>query len=250
MSFEPGGIERRLMAQRVLGESLRLLFANLGTLFVLALAPALLMEAALLLATSASPDPQEAGTLPAGLIWVAILSSLAGQVVVALVTLAAVDCAAGWRRSLGAYVAIALRNLGPILVVGTVLSLAAGLATMVFVLPGIYVFAVFFVWLPCILFERQGLGALGRSQALTRGHRWPLVGAIGALVLIFVGLLVLVGPIWTSLAANTGGIIAALLSACLSALSYAVIGVFCALVYLRLRFLEDGTTPEQVAASV
>jgi hypothetical protein len=249
MRQAPGG-EGKLMAQRVLGESLRLLFANLGTLFLLALAPALLIEAGLLLAASLIPETQEAGTLPPGLIAVALAGSLAGQVVIALVTLAGVDRVAGRTRSLDAYVAIAMRHLLPILVIGTLVSVTAGLAAMVFVLPGLYVYAMFFVWMPCILYEGQGFGALARAQALTRGHRWALMGAIGALVLIFIGVLVLAGPLWTALSAGVGSLFAAMLSAGLSALSYAVIGVFGGLVYLRLRYLEDGATPEQVAGSI
>lgn len=252
MTFEPGGGERRLMAQRVLGETLRLLAAHFGTLFALALAPALLMEAAFLLISPplVLEADVEAGSFPVGIYWAALLSSLAGQVVVALVTLAGIDCAAGQSRSLDSYVRIVLRNLVPIVLVGMGVSLAAGFGAMFFVLPGIYIYAVFFVWLPCILFEGLGFGALARAQALTRGHRWPLMGAIASLILIFIGAIVLLGPVWATLAGDVGSILAALISAALTALSYAVLGIFSGLIYLRLRYLEDGTTPEQVASAI
>lgn len=53
----PGGNEGGMQAQRVLGESLRLLFRNFGTLFVLALAPALLIEAVFV---AVAPDSSDA----------------------------------------------------------------------------------------------------------------------------------------------------------------------------------------------
>lgn len=250
MRVEPGGEGGKLMAQRVLGESLRMLFGNFGTLFTLALAPSLLMEAVFLAVADREMVAANPGALTPGIIWAALISSLAGQVIVALVTLASVDGAAGHMRSLDFYFRTALNNLLPIVVLGTIVSVLAGFAAMFFLLPGLYVYAVFLVWLPCILYEKLGYGALGRAQRMSEGHRWPLVGAIGALILIFLGVVILLGPVWAAIAAGAGGIIAALLSAAISALSYAIIGVFSALVYLRMRFLEDGTTANQVAESV
>lgn len=88
------------------------------------------------------------------------MSAVAGQLVVALITLASVDALSGRERRLDAYFSIALGHLVPIVLVGIMLSVLAGLAAMVFVLPGIYVYAMFFVWLPCILYEGRGIGAL------------------------------------------------------------------------------------------
>lgn len=245
----PGGNEGGMQAQRVLGESLRLLFRNFGTLFVLALAPALLIEAVFVAVAPDSSDaaPPEFG---GGFLVATIVSAVAGQLVVALITLASVDALSGRERRLDAYFSIALGHLVPIVLVGIMLSVLAGLAAMVFVLPGIYVYAMFFVWLPCILYEGRGIGALARAQELTRGHRWPLIGAIASLILIFVGMIILLGPIWAAMSESGAAVIASALSGVLSAFSYAIVGTFGALVYLRLRFLEDGTSPEQVADAI
>lgn len=245
----PGSAAGGLQAQSALRESLRLLLANFPVLFGLALAPALLEEAALIAVLP--PQQLEAQqTVTTALVIVGILSNLASHFIVALVTLAAVDCIAAHRRSLGAYVRIVADNLLPIFVLGAILSVVAGLAALFFVIPGLYVYAQFFVWLPCLMFERTGFGALSRAQVLTSGYRWRLVGALGTLILVFVGAVVLLGPLWTSLGQSYSGIVSAAVSSLFSAFSYAVIGVFGAVVYLRLRLLEDGTTPERIAAAL
>ncbi len=247
----PGSADSRagLQAQRLVGESLRLVFGNLGTLFILALAPSLIIEAALLAVapeSGAGPEPE----FGMAFVVATLLSGLAGQVVVALVTLMTVDRLTGRTRSLDQYFGIVIQRLFPIFLVGLAVSLVVGLGAMAFVLPGIYVYAMFFVWQPCMLFEGQGFAAMSRARMLTRGHRWPIIGAIVALFLLMLGSVILLRPLWTALPDGGFGVLAPLLRGLYSALSYAVAGAFGALVYLRLRFLEDGTLPEQVAASV
>jgi hypothetical protein len=238
-----------LQVQGALRESLRLLLANYRTLFVLALAPALLEEA--LLIAVLSPQQLEAQqTVTTGLVLVGIFSNLASHFIVALVTLAAVDCVTARERTLGTYLRIVGSNFVPILVLGAIVSVVAGLAAIFLVIPGLYVYAQFFVWLPCLMFERTGFGALARAQALTRGHRWQIVGALGTLLLVFVGAVIVLSPLWSAVGQSYSGMLSALVSSLFSAVSYAVIGTFGAVVYLRLRLLEDGTTPDRIAAAI
>lgn len=246
MSISSGGPLRSLEARRLLAESFRLLSQHFGIFLPLALAPALLEEAALV-ALLPGGDAQAPDAFTPGLAIAAFASSLASHIVIALVTLASIDFIAQRNRSLDTYLRITFSQLLPILVIGTLVSVVAGLAAIFFVIPGLYVYAQFFVWLPCLLFEGAGFGCLSRAQSLTRGHRWPLVGILLILALVFFGLMVFLGPVWTALTTGLHGILAALLSAALSGFSYAIIGIFGAKVYLRLRFLEDGETPDRIA---
>lgn len=250
MTMTPPPPARALEVRRLLGDSFRMLQAHFGVLFLLAFAPALLEEAAFVAVLPGLQDSAQMQQVTPTLLLAALVSSVISHLIIAVVTVAAIDCAAGARRTLGEYVALALRNVIPLMVIGVILSLAAGFAALFFVVPGLYVYAQFFVWLPVLLVEGRGLGALARAQDMTRGHRWPLVGAILMLGALFLLVLMALGPLIGSLSTAVSGVLGAVLASAMSALGYAVFAIFGALVYLRLRYLEDGTEPAEIAASV
>jgi hypothetical protein len=243
-----GSAARPLAVRGLVADSFRLLKDHFGVLFVLALAPALIEEA-VFLATMPSAPPDAAPEITSGLVFAAVASGIVSQIVVALVVLASIDAVVGRSRRLGAYVGVVMANLLPLLVLGTLLSIAAGIAALFFLIPGIYVYAQFLVWLPALLIERKGMGALSRAQALTRGHRWSLVGGLLLLLMAFLAAILLLGPLLAQVPTLAGGVVAALIASAVSAFSYAIIGIFVALVFLRLRFLEDATPAENIAAS-
>jgi hypothetical protein len=235
----------RLGATRLISASFRLLFEHFGVLFPLAFAPALLLEA-----VNLAILPQDADGRPPGgaAFFVAyLLSTLVGYLVTAAMCLAALDAVIGSRHTLGEYVGRATRNLLPIVVLGTAVSLAAGIAALFFIVPGLYVLAQFFVWVPVLVFEDAGLGALGRAQALTKGHRWPLVGAMVLLVLLVVAASMAVVPLLAAAAAAPGNLLFALGAAAVQAIYFALVGIYVALVYVRLREIKEGLAPRDLA---
>lgn len=239
-----------LGAMKLLGDSFRLLFANFALIFPLALAPALLIEA-LMLATmpAAVPEDPSAG-LGAAAVIALLLATAIGYMVTAVLCVATVDILAGTRRPLAAHVAVATRNIVPLVVIGVLVSVAVALGIIALILPGLYIYAQFFVWIPCVVLENRGMAGIGRAQALTRGHRWPIVGAMVVMGMLFLGLFLLVAPLIAAGFAATGSFAASLVSALLQAMSYAMFGVFTTLVYVRLRALEDGTGPEALSRGV
>lgn len=238
-----------LGAMKLLGESFRLVFANIALLFPLAFAPSLLVEALMLAVMPA--ETAEPGTLfGPGLLLASLAATAVGYLVTAVLCLATVDILAGVRRPLGAYVSVATRNLLPLVVIGTLLSIATALGMIALIIPGLYIFAQFFVWLPCIVLEDRGMGAVGRAQTLTSGHRWPIVGAMLVMGVLFLGLFLLTVPLIAAGMAVAGGLTTALFSAAVNAIIYAIFGVFTTLVYVRLRGLEDGTGPEEMSRGV
>jgi hypothetical protein len=240
----------RIGALKLLGESFRVLFAHFGVLFPLALAPALLIEALNLAVTptAPAPDPGDAGIVftPAMLV-VSLAGALISYGIIALICLATLDALNGRRRGLDAYFRGALRHLLPLFVLGTILSVAAGIAAIFFVIPGVYVFAQFLVWVPAIVFEGAGMGALGRAQSLTSGHRWPLVGALLLLFVLLVGGMLAASPVF--ILAETGSLrlLASLASGALAAFFNALLAVFTTLVYLKLRALKEGVDAREIA---
>lgn len=226
----------------LIGTSFRLLFANFGILYPMAFAPAILADAAFLAVMPESEVTDPRAILTAGFFVVMALVSVLTYIMMALVILAANDRIEGRHSSLEDYVRSVFSNIVPILLSGTLLSIAIGVALLFFVLPGLYVTAQFVVWLPCILLERAGMGGLSRAQALTRGHRWPIVGAL-LVISVFIVAINLLGEPLIMLAYGAGGaatIFGALVSAAVQAFSYAIIAIFMTLTWRHLVALERG----------
>ena len=238
----------QLGATGLIGDSFRLLFRHFGIFFPLALAPALLVEA---LNIALVPAPTgDAMALTTGTLLGSLLAALVGYVIVALLCVATLDALTGTSRSLGAYIRLAAPQALALLVLGTILSVVAGIAMLFFVVPGLYVFAQFMVWVQAVVFERAGLGGLGRAQALTKGYRWPLVGALVILVLLFLGGMLVTAPLFALGSTGTGRLVVALLSGVVVAATNALIAIFTTLVYLRLRLFKEGKSAHDVAAQI
>ncbi len=248
----------------LIGATFRSFFARFGLIFALAYLAALAVLAinSLLIGPLAlgalDPDASEQAVLElfstadgmarffaVSLITPAIGFSLSN----ALIALAAYDAQAGRPARLGRYLATALSHLPAIIVLSLVVSVLGWIGFAALIAPGLWIFAVFAVTAPAIVIERAGFGALGRSAALTRGYRWPIVGAILLLGLIALALnaafefglsplLLEIGEPW----------LIAAIAAATAALTLGVSGAFVATLYARLREIRDGATPEALAA--
>jgi hypothetical protein len=177
---------------------------------------------------------------------------------VALSVLAAYDAKLGRRFEPRRYVAAGLRSVVPLFLCWLVVMILAGLGWMLFVVPGLWVMSVFAVFAPAIVVERIGLGGLGRSVSLTKGYRWPILGAmivtmlgamaVGMVVAIAAALLELMLAPLVSDAGAALGMLAAIVAVMLQSLNLTVtyclpcVGV--ALIYARLREIKEGTSVE------
>jgi hypothetical protein len=231
----------------IIARTFRLLVAHFGMLFPLAFVPTLVIVG---LGWATLPDA--AATADAGLpVWTVadvvfqIIAVLASLLITGLVSLAALDAVLGKRHTLGEYTSQTLRHLLPILVLGTLLAVASGVAFIFLIVPGIYVLARFLPWIQAVLFENAGWSGLGRAQALTEGYRWPLVGATLVIGAVYLGLVLLIAPL-----AAAPGPVAMLLNAAISSISYVVTAIFIALVYVRLREIREGLSIEEIAALI
>ena len=79
---------------------------------------------------------------------------------------------------IGRYFGPALSAVIPLAILSIVATTLAAIAAMAFIVPGLWVAAVFSVLAPAIVIERVGFGGLSRSAALTKEFRWPIVGAM------------------------------------------------------------------------
>ncbi|WP_291842059.1 hypothetical protein [Maricaulis sp.] len=90
----------------------------------------------------------------------------------------------GQGAQLGAALRGALTGFLPILLLGIVAAIAIMLGFLLLIVPGLYILALLYVYVPAIVFEKAGFSALGRSEELTKGYRWSIVGIILVIVVI------------------------------------------------------------------
>lgn len=149
---------------------------------------------------TASPDAAIAG---------GVLVTLASLVIVfviqAVMVRSAITLKLGEGVQFGPAVRAGLAGVIPIIILGILAGIAAGLGFLLLIVPGLYLMAMFYVYVPAIVFEGKGFSALGRSIELTSGYRWAIVG----LVLVFFVLLflasIVIGAVTVGVMAATGG---------------------------------------------
>ncbi|TPE50500.1 hypothetical protein [Amaricoccus solimangrovi] len=236
---------------RVISQTFGLLFAKFSTVFPMAFVPAVALSLVNLVAERLSPAPAE-GELVAAPGFAGVLLGTLGMVlsyfVVGFLCLVALDAVIGRSHSVGQYARQAARQLLPIAVLGLAISLLAGLGFLLLIVPGLYVIARFLPWVEAVVFEDAGWRGLGRAQELTEGYRWPLVGAILLMGVATLVLVVLAGG--ALYAVETNAVLSLLVESLISAFYYALVSIFTALVYARLREIKEGATVEEIAASI
>ncbi|HSN14089.1 MAG TPA: hypothetical protein VLT61_05615 [Anaeromyxobacteraceae bacterium] len=92
-------------------------------------------------------------------------------------TAGALSHLSGRRASVGEMILSALRRLGPLLVSNALAAVAILLGFLLLVVPGVVVTLMLLLIVPVAMAEPLPIKAMfGRSRALTKGHRWKLLG--------------------------------------------------------------------------
>lgn len=110
-------------------------------------------------------------TLPAGLIGPACSYWLQAGV-----TYSVIRNLRGGRPTFYAMLTQALCALPQVVVAGFLTSIVLILGLLCFIVPGVVLFLMLWVAVPVAVVERRFGSALTRSHALTRGHKWSLLG--------------------------------------------------------------------------
>jgi hypothetical protein len=116
---------------------------------------------------------------------------------------------------------------GKLILVGVVAGIGIAIGFILIVVPGLILATIWSVAAPVVVLERPpGLGALGRSRELVRGHGWKAFGVIAVLV-IGVGILAAVLELVGDSAGTDVGlvirVVVQILTAPLSALAASVL---------------------------
>jgi hypothetical protein len=188
----------------------------------------------------------------------ALLMVVLGTISQAVVLFAAFQVMRGRPIDLGESVRIGLRRFFPIVGLAISMSLAVGFASLLLLIPGLMLFMMWFVATPVCVVEQLGpFRSMGRSRALTKGHRWKLLG----LTLLIMVPAIIVGAIMgvvvvstlgsggflamtTALGSTLGKVVNLIWSAVWTAF-YAIVIV---VAYHDLRVAKEGVDTDQIAA--
>lgn len=137
----------------------------------------------------------------------------------------------------------ALRKCPHVLAVHILVNVAAGLGSLLLLVPGIVLMLMFWVAVPATVVEGGIVSAMRRSHELTRGHKWRVLGLLA---------LLLVGVVAAAVAFAAG---AAMLTALVAqwwafalfqlfqVATYMVWGVVTAVSYYHLRTIAEQLPP-------
>lgn len=237
----------------IISESFSILFKNFGKVILIAMIPTLL---GLLIsgavvgwgATLGTQDPTDIdlnnlGTFYAGLGFTFVVQMVLYGFIIALLTQLAYEAKLGRPVRLGAYFGPALSAVLPIAILSLVSITAATIAMIALILPGLWVYAVFYVMAPAVVIEKAGFSGLGRSARLTKNYRWPIVGLFILIAIIFIA----VGFISTFLSGILGSVVLGLLvTALINSIGSGIGGIAAALTYARLREIKEGVGVDQI----
>lgn len=240
---------------RIIGESFAIFFRRIVWFTILGFLPLVVVYGLLaLLVGGWALQPTLGGA--AGVSDVISLVVQAVQVVVfsvagAFMVMAAYDAKLARPVRLGDYLVGTLRQLVPLVLCSVVIWIGFFIAAMALVVPGLWLLAVWSVAMPAIVIEGAGFSSLGRSAALTKGYRWPIVGAMILLAIcmgiITMALVFLVGSVLAAAGGVFALVVGVVLYAVVSAAGYGIFYIGIALIYARLREIKEGTSVETLA---
>jgi len=170
------------------------------------------------------------------------------SITTALLVQLAYDAKLGRPIQIGRYFGPALSTILPLTILSVVAAILYSIGFVLFVVPGLWIIAVLSVMAPAVVIERAGFGGLGRSAALTKGYRWPIVGALllGLICVIIIN--VVTGFLIGIVVAIGGTVLGLVLFAALGAIGAGLLSILVALIYARLREIKEGVSVDQIAS--
>jgi hypothetical protein len=99
----------------------------------------------------------------------------------------------GQRAAIGDLVRRGFSSLVPVVFAALIFSILLLIGTILLVVPGMILATALWVYAPVIVVEKAGIGAsFTRSRALTKGHRWAILGLYVIVVVVVVATEILV----------------------------------------------------------
>ena len=181
---------------------------------------------------------------------VLVLSVILTYVLIGALVYGTVQYLNGRKAGIGELIARGFSRIIPVVIIAILYSIAMGIGLALLIVPGLFVLVIWSVAVPASVVERPGIfGAFGRSQALTKGYRWPVLGLLLILAVILIG--------FSFITAAAAGIVVfamgdltllLVVNYVISAISGALMSVIIAVLYHDLRVAKEGVSTAQIAA--
>ena len=159
----------------------------------------------------------------------------------------------GRKAGIGACVTQGLASIIPVIIGSIISSIGIGAASLLLLIPGLIVMTIWWVYVPAIVVERQGVfDAFNRSAYLTAGHRWAVFGFIIVVIMMNLAVIYISEMISYAVISVWPGTDAFLLFLVVDyvggALTAAFGAVMVAVGYYYLRAEREGIDADQIAS--
>jgi hypothetical protein len=188
----------------------------------------------------------------------ALLMIVLGTLSQAIVLYGAFQVMRGRPVDLAESARIGLRRFFPIVGIAISVTVLVFLASLLLVVPGMILYAMWFVATPACVVEQLGpFRSMGRSRELTKGHRWKIFGLqllilVPALIIgAIVGAVILsvLGPGgFLAIATALGSTLGQVVNLIWSAIWTAFLAIVIVVTYHDLRVAKEGVDTDQIAA--
>lgn len=244
----------------ILARAFRILWTGFGPLFAVVLAVYLPLFAvgALFLAqfanlSAGSPDATSeavSGAVLTVTLLLTLLFALGGVIAFGAVTYGVFQQLRGQAFGVGAALARGIRRAPALVVVGLAVALLVTLGLLLLIVGALVVGVWTSMALPAAVVERRGLGAIGRSLELTKGHRWEVFAVLllAALLLqaaAFVLQIAAAVPMLIHPILGVAGLVVYLVASLLTQLYFLIVLV---VTYHDLRQVQEGVSTAEITA--
>lgn len=138
--------------------------------------------------------------------------------------------------------------LVPLIVAGLLAGIGIGIGFLLLIVPGLFLATIWAVLAPSIVVERKGaLEAFGRSRELVKGHGWQVFGVIVSVFVIIIVVRIVLGAIAVSI--DEGTLTRILFDIVASTITAPIAALVAAVMYFRLRALDEGTARDASSAT-
>lgn len=240
----------------LLSDAFRIFFRHLGRIILIGgvgMLLALVPQVVVVLTVTGS-DPFAILTAGGGVFYILfmLLQFVVSAIMAAMIARLAYDAQTGNRVTPLGYVGPAFRCALPLTLAMLIVAVLFVIGFIALVVPALLIWAIFSVIVPVAMIERKGLSSLGRSRALTKGYRWPIIGlTVLAFILVSVMSVVFGFVVAVIVALFPDPVVAFIVSLVIQvvtgAATYGFLILVVALIYTRLRKIKEGVAVENLA---
>lgn len=238
---------------RVIRETFTVLSRNLPTFAVLALILTTLPAAIAAWLQQEALGPSDSTAASVSKLLASLVPLVTGAVLQGAVTHGAILDLNGRRSTISESLAVGLRAFLPLIAIGLLLLIALIVGFALLIVPGMIMMVTWLVVTPAYVAERRGIAeAFGRSAELTSGNRWPIFGLLliyWVLVICVTAALAGISGGLSLMSGDAGGFVRqVVLNPLLSGVTGLIGCTGAAVIYVELRRLREGASPEHLAA--